>query len=190
VEAFMRLPEAKRNQVVRQVVILTLRAYELTHATATVTKGGTAAVGYVTPSEVCRITPKTVQTMAGRIRKGAPPLKHLRIMAAGQPLASYIAAHCKTPKLPAGPGRVIYRKSGTGFFITPAFTIKAAHWTLAYQSDGGHFQVLVSKDSQYQPVVVAADGPAAGTKPVSGPGSFRLSIGSSVGWKIEVREGP
>ena len=72
----------------------------------------------------------------------------------------------------------------------PYFWQALRYRSAAYMKSLARFVIVraLPPTLKYQPGVIATDGPAAGKKRLTGPGSFKLNIGSSVGWKIEVRE--
>jgi hypothetical protein len=126
-----------------------------------------------------------------QLKQVAPFLSTVTVGVAdsGQSLSHYITARCASSRLPSGPGRVAYTRTGRGAVTIGAFTVHARRWTIDFENDGAFFAAFVLRNGRPLPEVITATRRSVGSKIFNGPGSFRLRISGSGRWIVRVRDG-
>lgn len=191
-DSLLRLPPAKRAQVVGQAVGGALAVYGLRASSVSVTNNATSVVAAISPSTACTAT-GNVGAIESRILKAAPIVTSLQLTVAGtgESLSQYTDTGCPHLSLPSGPGAVVLTQSGTGVVMSATFTVRSPRWTIAYVNQGGLLIVFPMKGSEPTnggALVVKSRG--AGQQVERGAGTFRLRIGNGTSaWSIQVRDG-
>jgi hypothetical protein len=153
--------------------------------------GRTIAIAIATDS-ACTATAGDEARIVRQIEQVAPFLNAVtvRIAGSGQSLSSYVSAHCSGSRLPAGPGRVVYRRTDKGFVTTSSFTVRSQRWSVDFENDGSFFAAFVLRyTGKPLPRTITSTRRASGSRTFAGPGTFRLRISGSGRWTVRVRDG-
>lgn len=108
------------------------------------------------------------------------------IAESGRSLAEHQRSRCGAN---GGGGRVVYSRSGSGPFTTPAFSISGRRWSVSYRSSGDFFEAFALRGGRFEPLVLSATRPGSGSGSFRGPGRFQLKIRAAAGWTVTVRDG-
>ncbi len=153
--------------------------------------GGRTVTIAIPAGAACTAEPRDEARIVRQLRQAVPFLSRVSVRASGsdRALSSYVSARCPRSRLPAGPGRVVYRRTGRGFLTTRSFTVHSRRWSVEFENGGAFFALFVLRNRKVQPKTITARRRTAASKTFTGPGTFRLRISGSGHWTVRVRDG-
>lgn len=138
-------------------------------------------------NEACGHSSTTESKIRGGIKRAIHFVRRVHVLVGSQDYAGYAAANCKALALPNVSGKLVYSASGhTGDTTTPAFTVSASKWTVAYENDGSFMTMFLLKGDKYEPQYFTTQSPGTGKQTFKGRGTFKLRISAAGDWQIKV----
>lgn len=83
---------------------------------------------------------------------------------------------------------MVLSASGWGIATTESFTVHSRRWTIDYLNVGRFLEILPLRGSFPTAGAITATKRGAGSKVMTGAGTFRLKVGSTGQWTIRVRD--
>lgn len=159
-------------------------------AIAVSSKADSVTIG-LTKSVACTATGDDAAHIGLVVRRVLGFVKSVRVAVVGtdEDLNGYATAHCTPPRIPGGPGRIVFDRKGVGTVTTGRLVISAKRWTVAFDSRAAALRVDVLRRGSRVRTVVSKRGRGTGKTTVAGPGTFKLRIASPAVWRIQVRDG-
>ena len=177
---------------IRQAAIGTLELFGLKFAGVQVRQRGRSVTVFVARSSACLAVAQDEPQMADRIRRGAPIVKEVSFKVAGTgQLLGYYVLSCARKEIPAGPGKVVLRRTGVGGPTkTKRFTIRGKRWAIEYENGANYLAVLVlsKREDTYHDPISSQKREVGRIEYKTGPGRFQLQIQGGGGWTIRVRD--
>jgi hypothetical protein len=144
----------------------------------------------VDKASACTARPGDAARITQQLRQALPFVRTVTVTVAGggESLSTYVSTHCKSPRLPSGPGRIAYSQTGGHFATTKPFTVHSKRWTVDFENDSSFFAVFLLRNGKTQPQTITAKKRGVGSKTFTGAGTFQLKIVGSGAWMVRVRD--
>jgi hypothetical protein len=187
----MTAREQARAQIaaIRDLTDAVLLAAGLEFATFDVIDGGKAVTVNVPDKDACVLSGGDATRISDRIIDGGDVVNRVKVrLVSGAALGPYLRQHCRVAKA-TRLGPVLLTKTDDGMLETAPFTATRGGWTIDWTSYSGVLQVYVLKNGHVVSFAANQSGRGSGQSKVTTPGTYRLQIAGTGGWKVQVRDG-
>jgi hypothetical protein len=160
----------------------------LEFATFDLADGGRKVTVNVDRKSACTLQASEPDAIEQRIVGDSDIVEQVKLRVEGSKLGleRYLKRNCDAKK-PAGVGKVVFEKSGTGAEETQPIRIKGRSWRIAFDSSSALLQVYVYRGGKLQRLAVNRRARGAGNSQVlKGPGRYTLRVAATGHWTLRV----